>query len=144
MARDERERGVRQVTTGLLLMAAGALLLLDQRGLIDVGPIGRWWAAVLVLMGLWKITAPRAERDAGGGAMLIVFGVWILACTHHWMGLTFRNSWPLVFVAIGVKMMVRALLPPGPGSRRAAARYRRIHASEDEPEGVAGKEPGDA
>ncbi len=111
MKKRKEGEGLRQATTGLLMMAAGVVLLLDQQGMVEIGSVGRWWPVVFVLMGLWKITAPRDTRDAGGGAELIIWGGWLLACMHNWMGLTFRNSWPLIFVAIGVKMMVKAMTP---------------------------------
>ncbi len=107
--------GLRQATIGVLLMAAGVLLLLDRQGVIEVGPLGLWWPTVLIVLGLLKVVAPARERDVAGGASLVIFGAWFLACTHRWMGLTYWNSWPLVFVAIGVKMMVGAITLRGPG-----------------------------
>lgn len=114
--------GLSQAITGLLIMAAGVVLLLDQTGIIEVGPVGRYWPLVLVAFGIGAMTGPAEKRDVGGGAMLIVFGLWILACTQHWQGLTFRNSWPLVFVAIGIKMVLRALAPKQAASVHQAAR----------------------
>ena len=127
MRKRGRDDGARQATTGLLLMAAGVVLLLDQQGVIEIGSIGHWWPLVLVVLGLWKISAPEGERDAAGGAMLVVFGAWLLACNHHWMGLTYGNSWPLVFVAMGVKMMVKALTP-GRSATAAADAKENDHA----------------
>src|SRR6185436_1075183 len=94
--------GGRQVATGMLLMAAGVVLLLDQQGLFEIGPVWRWWTLIPVAMGIWKVTAPRESRDLAGGVELMIFGAWLLACTRHWMGLSFINSWPLVFVGMGV------------------------------------------
>ncbi|MGH7729876.1 MAG: LiaI-LiaF-like domain-containing protein [Candidatus Eiseniibacteriota bacterium] len=104
----------RQAIAGVLLMAGGVVLLLDQFGVIEIGSMWRWWPLVLVAMGLWKISAPGVKRDVGGGLELMIFGAWILACTRHWMGLTFMNSWPLVFVGIGVKMVVKSMAPARP------------------------------
>jgi len=109
MATRGRGEGLRQATTGLLIMAVGVVLLLDQQGVFEIGSVWRWWPLLPVAMGIWKITAPRETRDAPGGAELIVFGAWLLACTRHWMGLSFVNSWPLVFVGFGVRLIVKAL-----------------------------------
>ena len=106
--------GWRQAIAGILLMAAGVVLLLDQQRIIEVGSIWRWWPLVLVAIGLWKATSPGVKRDIGGGLELMIFGTWIMACMRHWWGLTFVNSWPLVFVGMGVKMIVKSLAPPRP------------------------------
>ena len=123
----KRGGGPKQAFTGLLMMAAGVVLLLDQQGVIEIGSIGRYWPLLLVVLGLWKVLAPREERDVAGGAMLVVFGSWILACTHQWLGLTYWNSWPLVFVAIGVRMIIGALIP-APLARVAAPDEEARHA----------------
>ena len=116
-----RGDGARAVTTGLFMIAAGVLLILDQQGVVEIGSVGSWWPLLLVALGLWKATAPRGERDAGEAAMLILLGGWLLGCVHHWLGLTYRNSWPLIFVAIGAKMTLRALAPRAPGAGASGA-----------------------
>ncbi|HYN63631.1 MAG TPA: DUF5668 domain-containing protein [Candidatus Limnocylindrales bacterium] len=114
MATGGRGEGLRQATTGLLLMAAGVVLLLDQQELIEIGSIWRWWPLAPVAMGIWKITAPRETRDLAGGAELIILGAWLMVCTQRWMGLSFVNSWPLIFVGIGVKLIIKSLTQPRP------------------------------
>jgi hypothetical protein len=103
-------------------MAAGVVLLLDQQGVIEIGAVWRWWPMVVMAMGLWKITAPRETRDAAHGVELIIFGAWLLACTRDWMGLTFGNSWPLVFVGMGVRLIIKSLTKGRPAAHAAAAK----------------------
>jgi cell wall-active antibiotic response 4TMS protein YvqF len=112
MARMRRRGGTRQTTAGLLLMAAGVLLLLDQQGAIEIGSVWRWWPLLPVVFGIWKITAPPESRDIAHGAELIIFGAWLLACTRHYLGLSFANSWPLVFVGMGVRLIIKSLIGP--------------------------------
>ena len=112
MAKQGRSDGVRQATAGLLLMAAGVVLLLDQQGVIEIGSVWRWWPLLPGVMGIWKIAAPPESRDIAHGAELIIFSAWLLACTRHWQGLTFANSWPLIFVGMGVRLILKSLLRP--------------------------------
>ena len=111
MASGRGRGGWGQAFTGLLLIGVGAVLLLDQQGVLDMSEIWGYWPVLLVILGLWKLTAPPPGRDVADGAGWIVIGGWILACIHHWLGLSFRNSWPLVFAAMGVQMILRALFP---------------------------------
>jgi hypothetical protein len=102
------------VTIGLFMIAAGVVLVLDHLGVVQIGGFGLWWPLLVVTIGLGKILSPRPERDAAEGVMLILLGAWFLSAVHHWMGLTWRNSWPLIFVAFGAKTVLRALIPPSP------------------------------
>lgn len=112
MATSGKGDGLRQATAGLLLMAAGVVLLLDQQGLMEIGSVWRWWPLIPAAMGIWKITAPAQSRDIAHGAELIILSAWLLACTRHWQGLTFANSWPLIFVGMGVRLILKSLLHP--------------------------------
>lgn len=113
--------GWRQVIAGSLLMAAGIVILLDRHGIIEIGSIWRWSPLALALIGFWKMSAPAPRRDLAGGIELMIFAVWVLACLHGWMGLTFMNSWPLVFVGMGVRMIVNSFMPRKPRRARAEA-----------------------
>jgi len=137
-----RGDGLRQVTTGLVMIAGGAALVLDQMGVIEIGSLASWWPLLVVLLGLGKATAPPDERDPAEGVNLMLIGVWLLICVHHWMGLTYRNSWPLIFVAFGSKMVLRALMPAPPsiGAKARAAARAAAQAAERASEQVSGME----
>ena len=120
-----RGSSVGQITIGLVMITAGIVLVLDQQGVIEIGPLSHWWPLILVWIGLAKAAAAPGERDIAEGVMLVLLGAWLLSCVHHWLGLTYRNSWPLIFVAFGSKTVLQALLPAPPSARakaRAAAR----------------------
>ena len=102
-------RGFRQVTTGVLLIAAGVLLFMVQQGMIEIKSIWLYWPVALMVVGLMKMVAPRAERDLAGGTLEVVAGSWFLACNLHWFGFTYRQTWPLIFVAIGLSQVIKAL-----------------------------------
>ena len=112
--------GWQQAIAGVLLMAAGVILLLDRRDVIEIGSIWRWAPLILAVIVIFKATASGPKRDVGGGLELMIFALWVVACLHDWNGLTFVNSWPLVFVGVGVKMVVNSLVPPKPKAPKEA------------------------
>ncbi len=102
-------QGQRRIIIGLLFIAAGTLFALDRLGGFGLGDIGQWWPLLVVLYGISRVAVPYRAGDLGHGISWALVGLWLLAVQLHWYGLTYRNSWPLLFVSSGVGMVVRAL-----------------------------------
>jgi len=114
MIQDTSRRGpewLRQMTTGALLIAAGALVFMAQQGMIHVVSIWRYWPVVLIGAGLVKLVSPLPGQERSTGALELVTGAWCLACNLHWFGFTYGATWPFIFVAIGANMVIKALTP---------------------------------
>ena len=97
-----RKIDVSTVTTGLILIGAGVVLLVsDFHDLVRV-----WWPMILVAIG-----APRLfRRDTlWSGLWLIAIGVWFQSVRLHLFDLTFRNSWPLLLIVFGAGIALRAV-----------------------------------
>lgn len=90
---------------GGFLVLAGILLTLDNLEIFDTYRLLAWWPLVLVLIGLLKILAKSGRFF---GAVLIVFGAWMLALNLHLTRITFFDLWPLIFVLAGGAMVARA------------------------------------
>ena len=99
---------------GLFLIAIGLVFLLERFGVLEVPALGRLWPIVFIVIGISR----AFERRYGGALMFTLMGAWFLACTFDWMGLTFRNSWGLVLVAVGGGMVVRSLTGEDERGRR--------------------------
>lgn len=119
VSRGQDPGGLRQVTAGALMIAAGVVLLLTQQGIIHVESIWLYWPVVLIAAGLAKLVSPRPGRDLPAGALETLTGLWFLACNFHWQGFTYRETWPLLLVAVGLSQVFKAL-----GSRRRASDAR--------------------
>ncbi|HKQ57406.1 MAG TPA: DUF5668 domain-containing protein [Candidatus Eisenbacteria bacterium] len=126
-----------QVFFGLILMAAGVVLWLDQLDVIEMRSVFRYWPLVMVFFGISSIIAPREKRDVGGGASMIVIGLWVLACTRDWYGLSFSNSWPVIAVAIGAGMIFGSLFPSASKSTIKVGVVKKFGVGKDDDE----KEP---
>ena len=108
---------------GILVLLFGALLLLNNTDIIDLGPIHRLWPLILVFLGLSTLINAYDRQDSGvgvwqmrgrrphsgGGIWLIFLGLWLLVSTNHLFGLRFRDTWPIFIIAWGVTMVWRSL-----------------------------------
>jgi formate/nitrite transporter FocA (FNT family) len=64
---------------------------------------------VIALVGLVKLfTARQAEQRAWGG-FLVFLAMWIVASIEHLWDLSFRTSWPMILIAVGVTHIICGL-----------------------------------
>jgi Domain of unknown function (DUF5668) len=97
---------------GVVLVAMGVAFLLSEKGILPrhlLWSWWMWWPAVMIALGLYKITRPRDASEVGGGVTMILIALWLLANYNEWWGLTWRTSWPIALVAVGMGMVVRAV-----------------------------------
>jgi hypothetical protein len=71
----ERATSRGRLFTGVILIALGALFLLDQFAVIRLGEfLATWWPAILIAAGLWWLVFERT-RHTFSALTLIVVGV---------------------------------------------------------------------
>jgi hypothetical protein len=97
---------------GLLLMLAGTIFLLAQLDLVQLGEIWHWWPILVIAIGAARLFRWRSADGVASGLSWVLFGFWFLANIHEWFGMTWRKSWPLGLVVVGLEMIVRSLLEP--------------------------------
>lgn len=98
--------------TGFVLVAVGTLFLLDRLRIADFGDVIRaWWPMIIVLVGL-----PKLFRRATmwSGLWLVAIGAWLQVTHLHLFGMTFSTSWPLLLIALGAGMTLRAVIDASP------------------------------
>lgn len=113
-----------QLVIGLVVLALGAAILLDNLG----HPIGRYalqyWPAVLIVIGVSKILQARNMPGAIGGGIFIFAGAWLLGTRLGLIDQSFwrvlRTYWPLILVAVGVSTIWRAVTRQGRDERELA------------------------
>lgn len=96
---------------GLLLAAAGVLLLLDNAGVLRIGNIFRLWPLLLVAMGVTHVAQAEDSTARAWGAILGIVGLVFLADSLGWLHVRFSLIWPLGLVALGALMLWRSLEP---------------------------------
>ena len=97
--------GGAKLIIGIFLVIHGLLLTADNLGALDAWRILRYWPAVLLLVGLYKIWQPGRQL---AGAILIILGASLLASNAGLIRLTLFDFWPLLLIIGGVIIVARA------------------------------------
>jgi len=95
------------VVIGLMITGLGAVLFLDQTGLFGWRMSWSLWPFLIIGLGLARFSTPRPDGTREGG-WLIFIGTWLLL--NEMRVLRFRDSWPLVLVALGVHTIWKAVM----------------------------------
>lgn len=107
-----------RIVLGLVVIVLGAMLLLDQIGLLALDTSWRLWPFALLAMGLARLTdSDRNLQGRGGGrasaAWLLFVGVWGLVSEFRLFGFDYRTSWPMLMIAAGVLIVWRSVTAGG-------------------------------
>ena len=106
-----------RVFAGLLIIAAGVVLLADRIGISGIHLSGRYWPLLLMAFGFMRLFDPPLRRNGRRrsrwtGAWFIYLGLWGFASEFHVLGLDYNTSWPLLIVGAGIGIIWRAFEDP--------------------------------
>jgi hypothetical protein len=96
-----------RLVIGLSVMAAGAVLFLDQIGIVRAGNLLRLWPVVLIGVGLAKLTQPPESRQ--GAVVWLIVGGGLLAASLDLIRT--RGLWAFVLMAVGAHIAWKAMAP---------------------------------
>jgi hypothetical protein len=107
----QRKIDSRALLNGMMLVVVGTLFLLDRLRIEDFGDLLRlYWPLIIVFFGVSHLL----RRDSmWSGVWLVFTGVWLQMAHLHLFGLTYRNSWPLLLIALGAGITLRAVFDSG-------------------------------
>lgn len=96
---------------GLILIAVGVLLTLDQANLVDWDQIAPFFLpSLLAFIGLVKLLPPATPGGKLGGTLLLIAAGWLLLYQLGYLRwLSFWKLWPLLLVAVGGWITWRAM-----------------------------------
>jgi len=90
---------------GLLVIALGVIFTLDSLGIVEAGPILRWWPVVPLAFGLARLVGAGGRRDVGSGLFLTVVFGWILLHNLHFVRYDVWDFWPVIFIVAGAAIL---------------------------------------
>ena len=83
--------------------------LLQRDDPAAVGELWRYWPLVLIAFGINSMLPPTHGRRFVDGLSQALFGAWFFATYEGIWGLTFRNSWPLLIIVVGLGLVLQPL-----------------------------------
>jgi Domain of unknown function (DUF5668) len=105
MEPSDRGRAKKRLIWGVFLIVLGSAFLLDHLHIVELPSLGSLWPAVFLVITVSHIT----EGQLGAALTSLLLGFWFFACEFGWYGFRYGNSWPLILIAIGAGIVVRAL-----------------------------------
>jgi hypothetical protein len=93
------------------MMAFGILWTLDNLGIMESGPILRWWPLVIIAFGVSRLVGLAGSRNMAGGSIITLVGVWLLAEQLGLIHMSIFALWPLMLVVFGVVILMRSSRP---------------------------------
>jgi predicted membrane protein len=111
--RDTPLRFTPQLLVGLIVIAVGVLMTLDNLQLIDASRYLRFWPGALILLGIVKIWHSREGMGGSfGGFLFVIIGAWLLLEQTALVRISFWDLWPALLVAFGVFLVWQGMSLP--------------------------------
>jgi hypothetical protein len=111
-------RGVTgRLVVGLVIIAFGIVLLLDQLKIADASAVLHWWPALALAYGLMMLTGFCCRRHITAGLIVSIFSSWLLLERLGYVHRSPWEFWPAVIVALGASMVIAALRGPGSAAK---------------------------
>jgi predicted membrane protein len=110
-----RLRLTTQVVVGLGVIGFGLILTARNLGWIDrvqLHEILRYWPLLIVAVGLLKFVQATCTSARVFAGLMVVVGAWLTADHFYNLQFHFWDWWPLVLVAFGLHIILRAGLGP--------------------------------
>jgi hypothetical protein len=96
-----------QLALGLIVILLGVLFTLDNLNLLDVGEYLRYWPALLLALGIYRLAEPGDPPNFFPGIVFTVIGAILFLNALHFH-LAIRQYWPLFLVLLGVAIISHA------------------------------------
>jgi hypothetical protein len=106
--RPPRRFNVGLLLFGVMLILAGTIILLERLEITRLDDLASdYWPLIIVVVGIAKLFNRATIGSAIG---TIAVGLWLQFIRLDLFGLTFRNSWPAVLMAVGAGMIVQTFV----------------------------------
>ena len=104
-----------RVIVGLLIVAFGVALLLDELEIVEAGRLIRFWPVALAAVGAAKLLQDEDRSGRTVGALMLGFGVLSSLDLFFPIDIDAGRLWPLAIVGFGILLVSRAFRGAQPG-----------------------------
>jgi predicted membrane protein len=94
-----------RIVIGLLIIAAGILLLLKSLGFGSDYNVGDFWPVILIVIGLGKILQPKEYRQLYWGFIITAVGTLFLLNNLGYIRFWFNDLWPILLILVGIEIL---------------------------------------
>jgi predicted membrane protein len=94
-----------RIVIGLLIIAAGILLLMKSLGFGTDYNVGDFWPVILIVIGLGKILQPKAYRQLYWGLVITAIGTLFLLNNLAYIRFWFDDLWPILLILLGIEIL---------------------------------------
>ena len=94
-----------RLVPAIVLIAVGAIFLLNNLHLVYAHDLFRYWPAILVAVGIVKLVDSQDNSGRAGGGVLVALGGIFLAQSLGFLDIRFWDLWPLILIGIGLAML---------------------------------------
>jgi predicted membrane protein len=109
MSRRHYHSGASGIFFGAIVVAIGCLLLLDNLGIVRFHDVWQYWPVLLVAWGVSRIVDSRTPSGWIWGAAVALIGAFLVLDNLDIIVFNWAVVWPLILIAFGVSVLVRAL-----------------------------------
>ncbi|HTB20557.1 MAG TPA: DUF5668 domain-containing protein [Bryobacteraceae bacterium] len=109
MSRRQYRSGTHGLFFGVIVVAVGCLLLLDNLGILRFHDIWQYWPVLLVAYGVSRIVDSHNPSGYVWGGVIALIGAFLLLDKLDIIVFNFAVVWPLILIAFGLTVLVRAL-----------------------------------
>lgn len=94
-----------RLVPAIVLIAVGAIFLLNNLHLVYVSEIFRYWPAILIAVGMVKLVDSSENSGRAAGGVLMGAGAFLLARSLGYIEIAFGDLWPLLLIGLGLMML---------------------------------------
>jgi len=100
-------RGFGSAVLGLGVLVVGAILLLDNFGVVEAVNLWDYWPLLLILIGISHLLRPKGSRSILSASIWISVGAIILLSNLGYIGFDIWDLWPVVLVIVGLSLILK-------------------------------------
>src|SRR5437899_677234 len=98
--RREELGAAEKLVPAIVLIAVGAIFLLNNLHLVYAQEIFRYWPAILIAVGMVKLVDSSDSSGRVGGGVLVTLGAFFMARNLGYLDVSLWEMWPLILIAL--------------------------------------------